>query len=531
MFRNIQIRAAVLLTVGLLAMSAAPAAATGRYGGVYRVPLESEPITLDPHRLTGIYAMNVANDLFDGLVAFDNNLNVVPVIAKIWKISRDHRTYTFRLRKGVSFHNGRQVTADDFVYSFSRILDPEVKSPAMSLFLNIRGAQEFHDGTADTVAGLRAPDRHTLSIELAEPFAPFLSILAMVNAKVVPKEDVNPDFGQHPVGTGPFVFDSWRPGLDITLSANAAYFAGRPFLNALQFQIFPNIEWERVFEKFENGHLEQALIPSGKFDHFQADADLKTRFNLVGRSGFNLVYVGLNMGMDVFKDRRVRQALYYAVDREAITQDITRRNSKPAKGILPPGIPGHDPRAEWYTYDPERAKELLAEAGYPDGVGIPPLEVWTVSKSDSVQSELKAYQRYLADVGIQLIPKVAENWKDFIDLINDKKAAMFYAAWYADFPDPDNFLYVLCHSNSRTNRMGYSNPLVDRMLETARGEMDYMKRVAQYREIENLVMLDAPLIAQHHNSFNYVFQPWVKGVDINHLGATYLPFRTIWIER
>ena len=390
--------------LGLMCMPGSPTAtehtaSRGRYGGQYRVPLESEPITLDPHRLTGIYAMNVASNLFDGLVEFDDNLNVVPVIAKIWKISRDHRTYTFRLRQGVHFHNGREVTAGDFIYSFSRILDPEVKSPAKSLFLNIQGAKDFHAGKADIVAGLRAKDKYTLHIELSEPFAPFLSILAMVNAKVVPKEAVGPDFGKHPVGTGPFRFRTWRTGKDIVLDANKDYFAGRPFLDSLRFQIYPNIEWEKVFDKFENGLLEQALIPSNKYDAIKSTAGVKKRFNFVGKSGFNLVYVGLNMGMDVFKDRRVRQAIYHAVDRERITREITRRNSNPAKGILPPGIAGHDPQAKWYTYDPQKAKALLAEAGYPDGIGIPPLEVWTVSKSESVQNELRAYQRYLADIG------------------------------------------------------------------------------------------------------------------------------------
>ncbi|MBW1947632.1 MAG: hypothetical protein JRI33_06790, partial [Deltaproteobacteria bacterium] len=174
---------------------------------------------------------------------------------------------------------------------------------------------------------------------------------------------------------------------------------------------------------------------------------------------------------------------------------------------------------------------LLREAGFPGGRGIPPIEVWTVSKADSVQRELQAYQRYLAEVGIRLVPRVAKNWSEFIKLINEKKAPMYYAAWYADYPDPDNFLYVLCHSKSKTNRMGYHNTNVDKLLEQARRETDYMKRIELYRQVQRIVMAEAPIITQHVNSFNYLFQPWVKGVEVSYLGAAYIPFRAVWIEK
>lgn len=501
----------------------------GEYGGKYRVPLESEPISLDPARFSDIYAMNVAANLFDGLVEFDANLNVVPSIAKIWKISKDHRIYTFRLRNDVKFHNGREVTADDFVYSFTRILDPETKSPAASMFQNISGAKAFHEGKSKTVSGLSAKDRYTLTIELEEPFTPFLSILAMIHAKVVPREAIRPEFNKHPIGTGPFRFRSWQPGQEIVLEANRDYFDGRPFLDTLHFPIYPNIAWEKVFADFEKGRLEQSFIPSGKYDEIMPKSN-PAAANIISKPGLNVVYIGMNMTVEPFEDRKVRQAVIYAVDREKITTEITKRGSVPARGILPPGIAGYNPHLEAYPYDPQKARELLAAAGYPEGRGLSPIEIWTVSKADSVKSELEAYRKYLADVGIRLVIKVAENWKEFVQRINEKQAPMFYAAWYADFPDADNFLYVLFHSGSKTNRMGYRNPEVDRLLDQARGELDYMRRVEQYREIEKIVMQDAPLISQHVNSFNYVFQPWVKGVKMSHLGAIYLPFRTIWID-
>jgi peptide/nickel transport system substrate-binding protein/oligopeptide transport system substrate-binding protein len=316
----------------------------------------------------------------------------------------------------------------------------------------------------------------------------------------------------------------------IRLEANESYFAGRPYLNNLSFRIYQNEELEQIFFDFEQGLLDQSIIPSNKFEQVVSDAGYRKRYNLVSKPLLNLVYLGMNTSMAPFDDPRVRQAVNYAVNREEITQDITKRGSLSAKSILPPGIAGFDPSFEGYPYDKKRAHELLAEAGHPNGEGIAPIEIWTVSRAESVQKELQAYQRYLAEVGIQLVPRVAENWKEFQRLISEKKVAMFYAAWYADYPDPDNFLYVLFHSGSKLNRMGYHNAEVDALLEQGREETDYMKRAELYQLIQERVMRDAPIVSQHINSSNYLFQPWVNGIELSNLGATYLPFRNIWFQ-
>lgn len=527
-------RLGTLVFLTLIVSWAPTAAKTGpevnKSGGDYRIPLSSEPTSLDPAYVTDIYSLNVVMNLFDGLVEFDKDLNVVPAIARVWKISRDHRTYSFFLRKGVKFHNGREVTADDFVFSLSRILSKETKSPVASLFFDIQGAKEFHEGIVPTVTGLRAVDPYTLKIELESPFAPFLSVLAMANAKVVPKEELGPQFGIKPVGTGPFRFSTWVPAKEIVLTANRDYFAGKPFLDSLHFLIYQNIEWEKIFSDFEDGRLEQSIIPSHKYDMIVSDVRYRQQYNFISKPQLNLVYVGMNVTMPPLDDYRVRQAFSYAVDTETIVKEITKRGSIPAQGILPPGIAGFDPKFKGYTYDVDKARKLLAEAGYPQGKGIPAIEIWTVSKAESVQLELEAYKAFLAEIGVELVPRVASNWSEFIEFINNKKAPMYYAAWYADFPDPDNFLYVLCNSKSKTNRMGYKNPEVDELLEQARRETDYLARMNKYREIQKLVMRQAPLICQHHNSFNYLFQPWVKGAEVSYLGAAYIPFRKVWID-
>lgn len=499
-------------------------------GGKYNIPLSGEPSSLDPAYITDIYAVNVANNIFDGLVEYDKDLNIVPAIADIWKIARDHKSYTFLLRKDIRFHNGRNVTADDFVFSFQRILDPATRSPVASFFLNIEGAKAFNEGTSDTVTGLVAKDPHTLLIRLEQPYAPFLSILAMANAKVVPKEAIGANFGKKPIGTGPFRFETWESGKGIILSANDKYFNGNPFLDTLYFQIYPNNELESIFNDFERGYLEESIIPSDKYEMIKTSADYAKRYNLVSKPLLNLVYIGINVTIPPLDNVKVRQAISYAVDIDTIVKEITKRGSIRAKGILPPGLAGFNPDFVGYTYNLDKAKQLLKEAGYANGEGIPPLEIWTFSKSESVQLELQAYQKYLKAVGITLTPMVADNWQHFLSLIDEKKVPLFYAAWYGDYPDPDNFLYTLCHSKSRTNRMGYSNPIIDQTLEEARREMDYMKRVEIYREAQRLIMSEAPIITQHVNSFNYLFQPWVKGVEISYLGGAYIPFRKVWID-
>ena len=211
-----------------------------RYGGIYHKRLRLEPITLDPVFITDTYAASVAQQVFDGLVQFDANLNVVPCIAKSWKASYDGLIWTFDLRQGVKFHHGREVSANDFVYTFTRFLHPRTASPRAWLFERVQGAQEFLAGTAERVEGLQALDAYTLQITLSQPYAPFISILGMVQAQVVPREEVErlgSAFGRQPVGTGPFRFVNWVAGEQIILEVNEEYFEGRPFLDHLHYHI------------------------------------------------------------------------------------------------------------------------------------------------------------------------------------------------------------------------------------------------------------------------------------------------------
>ncbi|MDX1656342.1 MAG: ABC transporter substrate-binding protein, partial [Candidatus Competibacteraceae bacterium] len=317
---------------------------------------------------------------------------------------------------------------------------------------------------------------------------------------------------------------------EIVLEANPQYFAGGPSLGELRFRIYQNIQWEAIYQDFRDGRLEHAFIPSDYYDALVNDPDRSDAAKVVSKPGLNLVYVGMNLNVPPFDDLRIRQAISHAVDTDSIVKTITRRGAVPARGILPPGLAGYDPGFNSYPYNPAAARRLLQEAGYPDGQGFPSIEIWTVSRSDSVHRELEAYRDYLAQVGLKVIPRVAGSWKEFIEAISSGQAAMFYAAWYADYPDPDNFFYPLSHSDSSTNRTGYQDPHVDRLLELARRETDYLQRADLYRDVQKLIMFNAPLISQHVNSNSYIFREDVQGIEMNQLGTTYLPFRKLSLD-
>ena len=498
-------------------------------GGVYRRPLGSDPATLDPGRIRDIFGLSVAQQLFDGLVQFDQTLTITPALAQFWTASRDGLTWTFRLRRGVKFHHGREVTADDVVYSLTRILDPKVKSGSADLFASIRGAQEFKEGKAKQVSGLTALDSHTVQVVLNEAWAPFVSVLAVGHAKIVPKELVEQQgeaFGAHPIGTGPFKFVRWEPGREIVLVANPDYFDGPPKLSRVVYRIFRGEEFDAMYEQFQRGNLEDTPIPTQEYQRLAA-ADKYIR---VKRPMFSVRFYGFNTRIKPLDDRRVRQALIHAIDRAALVAEVYLDRYTFARGILPPGMMGFNPKLNGYVYDPQRARDLLALAGYPGGRGLPPIQIWSGVKLEKLLQEHEQIKKYLAAVGVQAEFHYETNWPSFSAMLTQGKFPMFLYAWFADVPHPDNFLFKLFHSRSPRNFTAHSNPVVDELLLEAKRERDLPRQTGLYRQAEQLVLDDAPIMPVWHYTYERLFQPYVRSVEVNGLGDPYIPLRKIWLD-
>jgi peptide/nickel transport system substrate-binding protein/oligopeptide transport system substrate-binding protein len=344
-------------------------------------------------------------------------------------------------------------------------------------------------------------------------------------------------FGRAPVGTGPFKFVRWEANQEVVLDANDHYYEGRPFLDAVVFKIVTGGKNEETFADFLQGNLEETMIPSGKVDEVRADRRYR-QYHRLRIPALSLIYIGFNTQLKPFDDRRVRQAFNYAVDKEAIVREITRMDNLPATGAVPPGMLGYDPdlfnlppHEKRYAYDPAKAQRLLAEAGYPDGIGFPVVRLWTASKADSAKAELAAYQRYLAELGLKVEIHYAPDWPTYKQLLVQGQLPMFRLAWYADIPDPENMLSPLLHSASPTNHTFYRNPAVDQLLEQARKAFDEVQRITLYREVERLVLDDAPWITQHHSVVHYLYQPYVQGVEFSALGSRAVPLKKIWFKK
>ncbi len=498
---------------------------------VYRRPLGHDPKTLDPARVSDVYSLSISQQIFDGLVQYDNALTIVPALAEFWRASRDGLVWTFTIRRGAKFHHGREVTAEDVVYSFTRILDPKTRSGAAELFLNVKGARDFRDGRAKSVAGLVALDRRTVQVTLDEGITPFVAVAAVGHAKIVPRdlvETLGEAFGAHPVGTGPFKFVRWERGKEVVLEANKDYFDGAPRLARLVFRIFAGEQRDAMHEEFQKGNLEDAPVPA-RVDRKELTAH--GGYIYVKRPMISARFYGLNTRAKPLNDRRIRQAIIQAIDREAIVESVYLGQVAFARGILPPGMLGFNPRLAGYSYNPQRAHELLAQAGYPGGRGLPPLTIWSGARQADIVREHALIKKWLAAVGITADFQYNTDWQAYSKLLDEGKLPIFLIAWYADVPDPDNFLSKLFHSKSPRNFFGYTNPVVDDLLASARSAGDVQRRVELYRKAEQLILDDAPIVPVFHRAYERLFQPYVRSIEVNGLGDPYIPLRKVWLER
>lgn len=231
------------------------------------------------------------------------------------------------------------------------------------------------------------------------------------------------------------------------------------------------------------------------------------------------------------RTEKIRRAVNFSVPRELIGRDILKGMAHLTERIIPIGMPGYTPGKVSLGFQPHKTKVLLQEAGYPEGKGLPPIDFWSAAKAELAVKELELVKDYLSQSGITIDIQYETQWPKFQEILASRRAPMFMYAWYADFPDPDNFLGTLFHSKSRYNYTAYRNPEVDRLLDKAKAERDYLKRMEMYRKIEELVLDDAPIVPMVNHLFQMVYQPYVRGVEVSALGGPYIPMKKIWLKK
>jgi peptide/nickel transport system substrate-binding protein/oligopeptide transport system substrate-binding protein len=421
------------------------------------------------------------------------------------------------------------MTADDVVYSLTRVLDPATHSTGASYLAMIRGADAFRAGRTPRVAGLRALDRYTVQVEVTDPGTPFVLNLAVGYASIVPRDLVQRQgerFGVHPVGTGPFKFGEWVPNQRVLLTANPEYFEGRPYLDGIHYHILPGDDAEAAFAAFQRGELHDTPIPAAE----RAQTLTAAEYTVVRGPYLGISFLGLRTTAKPLDDSRVRQALNYAIDRPRLIREVYRDRYASGSGILPPGTYGYNPHYVGYPYDPQKAAQLLAEAGYPKGQGFPVLPLWSARKNAETEAELAAVVQDFAAIGVRAEVHYNSDWPTYKANVYAGTYPVFRFSWYATAPSPEAFLGQLLESTSPDNLTQLHDPAVDALLRRARAARGWPQKLPLYQEIERRVVSQAPLILLYYATYERLFQRAVHGVEVSAMGDPYMPMKKIWLE-
>jgi ABC-type transport system substrate-binding protein len=495
--KDLIFRLPALAVTALMLLSLYSCTSEGRISGYVYYRLPNDPTTLDPALLVDVNAGVIAAKMF---------MKIVPDIASDWTVSPNGLKYTFTLLKGVTFSSGRAVKASDFKFSFERVLDPATKSPNSWIFEHVKGADEYVSGAKNEVEGIRAVDDYTLVIILKNPFTPFLNLLTMPAAYVVPLEYVllrGADFSSKPVGTGPFILKRWRPSRDITLQARQDYFEGPPKAKGIVYRVIP--EELTTIAEFELGNLDIIPLPFSSFSRYAKSAKWKQYIASV--EGLDTHYLGMNCSRPPFDNPELRRAINQAIDRKRILETLFEGRGKIATGPVPEQLRQWAAPKE-YSYDPLAARKVIESLHLPDS----PAQFYIPAQDQQVIDVSEVIQAYLKDAGLR-VDIVKLEWSAFKEAVVEGKADMFWLSWWADYPDPENFLFPTFHSSNvgpGGNRARYVNEEVDRLIESGQHAPNREVRNSYYEKAERQIVTDAPWVFFWHRTDYTVRQPWVR---------------------
>lgn len=490
--------------------------------------------TLDPAFAKNQSIMWPVHQLYNTLVEIDSNLNIIPSLARCWEVSADRLTYTFHLRDHIVFHDndafpdgkGRVMNAGDIVYSLNRIIDKTTASSGAWIFNN----------RVDTVQPFTAADDTTFRLQLLRPFHPILGILSMQYCSIVPKEVVEKygkDFRRHPCGTGPFQLVSWEEGEAMILHKNKYYWEqdkqgkSLPYLDAVKISFFDNKATE--FLQFRQGKLSfvNDIDPSFKDELLTRKGELRQQWEgkiqLKKHPYLNTEYFGILVDEKnplvkntPIRIKAIRQAMNYAINRKQLMMYMRNSIGIPAEaGFVPGGLPsGNTASVKGYGYNPAKAKQLLKEAGFPDGRGIPPIKLLTINIYADIGSFIA---RQLEEAGIPVQVEIVQK-SLLLEQTAKSQALFFRGSWIADYPDAENYMAMFYSKNpAPPNYTRYKNPVFDLLYEKALLETNDSLRYALYREMDQLVINDAPVIPIWYDMAIHLVQPAVQGFYPNAL--------------
>jgi oligopeptide transport system substrate-binding protein len=491
---------------------------------------------LDPHLVTGVAEHRVNSALFEGLTDLDPaTLEPIPGAAESWTVSEDQLTYTFTLRPDGAWSNGDPVTAQDFHYSFQRMLSPALAADYAYLLHCIKNARAFNTGeiTDFSAVGVRVVDDRTLVIELEHPTPYFLEMhmhqawypvhLATIEAHGDMAQRGTPwtRAGNH-VGNGPFRLTAWWPNERLEVVRNEHYW-GREQVALDGIVFYPIDDLQTEERSFRTGKIQMTSeVPTDKVATYQQENPEVLHIDPY----LGVYFYRLNTTRAPFNDARVRQALSLATDREEIVRNVTKSGQRAAFHYVPPGIPGYtsDPKL---SFNPDRARMLLEEAGYPNGEGMPPVEILYNTSENHKRIAEAIQQMWRTHLGVD-VQLVNQDWKVYLDTTRSMDYTIARAAWIGDVVDPVNFLEMWL-TDGGNNETGYSRPEYDALIHRAYGETDSAARIAVLKEAEAMILDDLPIIPIYFYTRKYLQAPEVQGYTPNVLG--YLRFQEFYLAQ
>jgi peptide/nickel transport system substrate-binding protein len=505
---------------------------TPRRGGTIRMtgPYAASFGSLDPHATPRAQDDIVNKAIHRTLYNWDSaNNKLVPELITSQTVSADGLTYTLKLRTDAFFHNGRKFTADDVIWSFTRIMDGSKGFAAARYIRIIKGAVEVEKGTAKEIAGLKKIDDHTLEMTLSELVDPAYYFFHGSTA-ILPKEEVEKgNFAAAPVGLGPFVFKEHIPGSRVVATRfDRFYKPGKPYADTLVVQIMAEAAARDL--AFRNKEIDTSILGPAQYQIYLADPQLKNGVLEVAEMftrALTLNHDAVIGGKKPFADKRVRQAINHAIDTDLIIKRLAKDKAYRATSWLPLSSPAYDKALKPYAFDPEKAKKLLAEAGYPNGFEFE----LTTSRNESWGLPIvEAMQQMLARVGIKITPKIVE--VTVLTEIAQKGDHQAYIGSNLTGPDSSATLRCFYSKTPRTacNYTGFNNAAFDKLFEAAGQEKDPAKRNELLRQANNLLYDEAPVWFFNYNKAVMAFQPWIHGLQANPTEITHQYVEDIWVD-